>query len=185
MQTQSRTPVLFFYDGDERISLKPLNEWCALHKERGLAVLGPSRWQELAGDSVDVSDAVQLFDSFRFSPEERIDLDSKAATFPVFADGRGLAIMLPEVIVSFRKQRKEQVLSSMRRLSLPATKVLLADEQNIVLSVDSHRSIDALTIANAISERISKIVAVPNFLRLSRGRVDSHTRLSEDGEQIP
>ncbi len=161
MKTQREAPT-FYYDGGHRVSLTPDPHRVVIDDARTQECLGVSRVRDLHHIGEELLFGLTLLARDQLTAIELEALDHASALHPVFVMDGATIVVLPEVLVSAPRSLHPQILEMFAEEAHATNQ----SGENLVMRLVSGRGVDALSVANLLSERWRNIDVSPNLLRL-------------------
>jgi len=157
----------YYYASGHPVHLTLDEEWVALDR-RQLSRLGtaPRVQAALLKGSRPLRGDLILVKRAAIPPDQLDDFKGNVAAQPVFRAEGAILIALPEVRVEEPSRQGQRALRRWLREHGDLAQVVEDAGEKIVLKPTSGRGLDAITLANQLTEQIGPEMAQPRFLRV-------------------
>jgi hypothetical protein len=154
----------YYYDRGRKVTLTPDETMIVVDTRRAATLLSAGQLEDLKrqGDEL-LFDLLLLNRRDHLSVEVVRTLEGTAALLPVYAFGGTWGVALPEVLVSADKRLHAQIQSMIG----DQADLTSPDGSTLMVRPKSGKAEDALAIGRLLVEKLERVSASPNFLRLT------------------
>lgn len=156
----------YYYADGRRVTLTPDREWFAVDTQR-VPDGAPATVQAEVQHTAQLLDArMQLVSRTALSPATTTFLQQVGALNPVFRAAGALLIALPEVWIEEHRPAQQQRLQEWLALHPGEARICSQNARGMVLAPPSGQGVDAVMLANRLTEEVAPEMVQANFLRV-------------------
>ncbi len=156
----------YYYASGRRIPLTPAKEWLVIDAQHLPTDVPETVQAELQHEAQWLSADIQMVRRAALSPDTIAFLQQADAMGSVFRAAGALVVVLPEVRVEeHRPAQQERLLEWLEQNSQEA-RISRQNTRGMVLTPTSGHGMDAVTLANRLTEEIAPEMAQAHFLRI-------------------
>jgi len=156
----------YYYASDKPVGLTLDEEWIAVDMDRVDPAADDIPAAALRGRARPLRGSLFLLRRDCFSGPQRDVLVERGAIHPVFRAEGAMLVALPEVRVEDASPRRQAALHDWLAQHRGEAEIVQDRGDRMVLRPTSGRGLDALALANHLSEQVGPEMAQPGFLRI-------------------
>jgi hypothetical protein len=156
----------YYYASGKPVCLTLDDEWMAVDLDRVDPAADDIPAAAVRGSARPLRGSLFLLSRAALSNRQREALVQRGAIHPVFHAQGALLVPLPEVRVEESSPRRQAALHDWLAQHSSEAEIVQDRGDRIVLRPTSHRGLDALALANRLTETIGPEMAQPGFLRI-------------------
>jgi hypothetical protein len=163
----SQSPAgYYYYSSGHIVDLILDEEWLAIDQRQLKAALSPRLRAAMLKDSRPLRGDLILARRQAVPPKQLDALTRTGAAHPVFKAEGATLIALPEVRVEESSSQRQRALHRWLREHSDLAQVVEDGGERMILRPTSGRGLDAITLANHLTEQIGPELAQPRFVRV-------------------